>query len=346
MTAYATNHAVKLLGPHVGWDRYFSHRRGLTPKSKRQRGNNRSRPTENPNSVRNFDFNSKTVFEKLSQRIRRTHFTLKGHFMASTNPECLYQDIHSNYSDVGATVIQTLFGEGYLSPCGAHATDQLVALAAPQSTSRVLDVGSGLGGSAMRLAEQIGCRVTGLELVNSSMQSARKAARARELDHLVSFELGDATHMPFDDAVFSMLWSQDAWCHIDERDALMSECARVLEPGGSIVFADWLLTGSDNLTYRQDVLPAIACPNLQTLSGYVRLLERHGFTDIQSEDHSETYTQHYRQAMKRLKKSEGFITETFGAKVFSIVLDKNTFALQAFESGQIGGGYFFARLPG
>ena len=174
----------------------------------------------------------------------------------------LYDAIRSNYNEIGAAVIQQLFGEGYLSPRGETATDCLADLAGPTESTRMLDVGSGLGGAAMRLAGTYGCSVTGLELLESNLQTATKTVEARGLTHLIRFQLGDATVMPFADDAFSMVWGQDAWCHVPDRNAVIGECARVLEPGGTIAFADWLLTAArtrpiDATCFRP--LPARAC---------------------------------------------------------------------------------------
>ena len=263
--------------------------------------------------------------------------------MSSHHTGSLYEDIHTNYNEVGAAIIQRLFGEGYLSPRGKEATEQLARLAAPRSASRVLDVGSGLGGAAVWLAENVGCRVTGLDLVASNVQAATDTAESLGLTHLVQFRHGDATAMPFEADSFSIVWGQDAWCHVPDRDALFAECARVLEPGGTIAFSDWLLTGEADESYRQGVLPSMACPSYETLSGYEALLERHGFTDITAEDISDQYASRYHTAMTRLEAAEDWITGKYGAKVFAIVMEKNGFALEAFDKKQIGGGQFLAR---
>ena len=78
----------------------------------------------------------------------------------SGQPDALSEAIHKNFSDVGAAVIQRLFGEGYLSPGGEEGTERLARLAAPTGDARILDVGCGLGGAARWLAAKIGCSVT------------------------------------------------------------------------------------------------------------------------------------------------------------------------------------------
>ncbi len=54
----------------------------------------------------------------------------------------------------------------------------------------------------------------------------------------VSFRLGDATAMPFADASFDALWTQNAVMNIADRPRLYAEMARVLKPGGRLAMQD------------------------------------------------------------------------------------------------------------
>ena len=259
--------------------------------------------------------------------------------------ETLKDDIRTNYNAVGVAIIQRMFGEGYLSPRGEDATDQLIELGKPDRGTVLLDVGSGLGGPALRLAEKVGCSVTGLDLVESYVQTASATSERRGLTELVRFQQGDATDLPFDDNAFTMIWGQDAWCHVPDRAPLFKECARVLAPGGRIVFADWLLTGPEDDFYRTTLLPELCCPSYETLVGYKGFLEDNGFVDIQADDVSEHYASHYRQAIVRIEEARDWITERYSARVYDIVVEKNGYATVAFDKGQLGGGHFMARLP-
>ena len=257
----------------------------------------------------------------------------------------LSEQIHKHYSELGAAIAQRLFGEGYLSPRGEDGVVQLARFAKLTKGTHVLDIGSGLGGAAFWLASEVGCSTTGLDLVASNVESASAAAVSRGVEHLVRFECGDATDMPFQSNAFSVVWGLDAWCHVPDRDALFAECARVLEPGGTIVFADWLLTGDDDDFYRNQILPAMSCPSYETRSGYLELLERHGFVDIESDDLSTDYANQYEQAMARLTDLKDWMTDAYGPRVYAIVVEKNDCVHAAFDKGQLGGGHFRARKP-
>jgi len=259
--------------------------------------------------------------------------------------EALMDDIRTNYNETGVTITQRMFGEGYLSPRGEEATDQLIELGKPDRETILLDVGSGLGGPALRIAEKVGCSVTGLDVVESNVQTASATVEKRGLTELVRFQQGDAADLPFDDNVFTMIWGQDAWCHVPDRALLFKECARVLAPGGRIVFADWLLTGPEDDFYQTTLLPELCCPSYETLEGYIGFLEASGFVDIQADDVSEQYESHYRQAMLRVEEARDWITESYSARVYNIVLEKTGLAIVGFDKGQIGGGHFMAHLP-
>ena len=41
-------------------------------------------------------------------------------------------------------------------------------------------------------------------------------------------------------AHFDVVIGQEAWCHVPEKPQLISECARVVKPGGVIAFTDIL----------------------------------------------------------------------------------------------------------
>ncbi len=56
----------------------------------------------------------------------------------------------------------------------------------------------------------------------------------------VRFELGSALDMPFADGAFDVVWTQHAVMNIEDRATLYRECARVLRPGGRLVFHDIL----------------------------------------------------------------------------------------------------------
>ena len=123
---------------------------------------------------------------------------------------------------------------------GTAAVDRLMAEAGVRADDRVLDVCSGLGGPARYLAWKSGCDVTGIDLTASRVAGASALTEAAGLADRVRFRQGNALDLPFDDAAFTLAISQEAFAHIPDKPRLVAGIARVLRPGGRLVFSDIL----------------------------------------------------------------------------------------------------------
>jgi len=259
--------------------------------------------------------------------------------MAKT-PDIGLDDVRVNYNAIGIDLIEAMYTDDYLSMGGIASTDILARRSGIGKDSRILDVGSGLGGPALHLAAVYGCRVTGLDVIELNIFEAEKRAKTRQLDHLVDFTLGDATDMPFSNGTYDVILGQDAWCHIGEKNKLIEECARTLAPNGTIAFTDWLQTGQMDDQFQRAILSAFASPGLATLESYHTLLTIHGFSNIEQEDIGEDFVNEYRRTVTRLKNMEEQVTLKYSSRVFQIVLEKNSLILRALEQNKMGGGRF------
>jgi ubiquinone/menaquinone biosynthesis C-methylase UbiE len=131
---------------------------------------------------------------------------------------------------------------------GRIATAQLAQLAGVGPDDRVLDAGSGIGGTARFLAEEYGCDVTGVDLSAEYCEVARWLNEASDLGDRITITRGDVTDLPYADGAFDVVFSQHVQMNIADKDALYAEAHRLLAPGGRLVI--WDVTGTaDRLTY-------------------------------------------------------------------------------------------------
>jgi ubiquinone/menaquinone biosynthesis C-methylase UbiE len=118
---------------------------------------------------------------------------------------------------------------------GRQSTIELAELAGLGSELRVLDIGSGPGGSARYLASQHRCSVVGLDITPGYVALARRLSSLVALDHLTAFTVGSAEAMAFDDAAFDLVWSEHVQMNVKDKDRLVQESCRVLKPRGRLV---------------------------------------------------------------------------------------------------------------
>ena len=71
---------------------------------------------------------------------------------------------------------------------------------------------------------------------------------------------GDALNLPFENQTFDIVWGQDAWCHIPNKEQLITQAHRVLVPGGCVAFTDWVEIGPMAADERKTLLSAMAAP--------------------------------------------------------------------------------------
>jgi len=111
---------------------------------------------------------------------------------------------------------------------------------------RVLDVACGAGGPALRMAATTGCAVTGVDVHEQAIATARSLAAQRDLASLAQFQLADASQkLPFDDCSFDAVTCIDAINHFQNRPGVIAEWTRLLRPGGQLLFTDpCIVTGA------------------------------------------------------------------------------------------------------
>jgi ubiquinone/menaquinone biosynthesis C-methylase UbiE len=149
---------------------------------------------------------------------------------------------------------------------------------AERAHGRILEVAIGTGRSLEFYAPDV--ELTGVDLSPAMLRRARR--RATELGLKSAFRVADVEHLPYDDASFDTVVCALGLCSIPRPDVAVSEMARVLKPGGTLLLLDhigsswppvwlaqWLLervtilTSGEHLTRRQ--LPVVTAAGLDVV---------------------------------------------------------------------------------
>src|SRR5215213_7500944 len=150
----------------------------------------------------------------------------------------LYTSAYAGY-DVRTRIRSLTYGDD-VGQSGWLTADELERFARSlelDSGSRLLDVGCGAGGPALRLASTTGATVVGVDVLDEAVATAQQLAASHGLGDRVTFVRADADRrLPFDDGSFDAILSVDAMCHLPDRLAVLREWRRLAAPGARILF--------------------------------------------------------------------------------------------------------------
>lgn len=97
----------------------------------------------------------------------------------------------------------------------------------------IIDVGCGGGLMAEEVA-RLGATVIGIDPSAASISTARAHAAESGLD--IEYRVGAGEHLPAGDRCADVVYCVDVLEHVADLDAVISETARVLKPGGLYLF--------------------------------------------------------------------------------------------------------------
>ena len=230
--------------------------------------------------------------------------TFRDNFMTST----LYQQIQQLY-DASSGLWEQIWGEhmhhGYYGADGTQKKDrrqaqidlieQLLNWAGVQQAQHIVDVGCGIGGSSLYLAQKFNATATGITLSPVQANRAKERAAAAGLSERASFQVADALNMPFADNSFDLVWSVESGEHMPNKKKFLEECYRVLKPGGTFIMATWChrpLGGEygqltdDERKHLAEIYRVYALPYVISLPEYEEMAGNLAFQNIRTADWS------------------------------------------------------------
>lgn len=196
---------------------------------------------------------------------------------------------------------EQVYGRDFVSVGGAATSRRFQEMLRLEAGELVLDVGSGLGGSAFAMAREHGVRVEGIDVSANMIQEARSRARGYGLTDRVSFEQLDvlALERP---GRYHAAHAREVFLHIHDKSRLAASLLDTLRPGGRLVFTDYLqgpapyspgfLAYQEEFHYR-----------LHELDEYRALLVDGGFVDVLAEDITDLFLEIHEEEHARILES-------------------------------------------
>jgi len=208
------------------------------------------------------------------------------------------------YDSAMQTLLQLIWGEGFLSPGGAHEVAYLLE-GSDIRGCKVLDIGAGLGAIDQLLVTQHGAgSVLGIDVDPVLLkQMDARIARAQLADRVKSLCVTPGP-LPFESESFDVVFSKDAIVQIPDKAALYADIHRILRPGGRFIASDWLRGGTG--AYSVEMMEYFRLEgityNMATLDQCAAAVKQAGFVNVEVRDRNEWY---FALAQRELKSMEG-----------------------------------------
>ena len=189
---------------------------------------------------------------------------------------------NGQYTESSIMRYETIFGQNFISPGGKEIADQFINKLELRKHMMVLDIGCGLGGSALRMSGNFGVKVHGIDLSSNMIQIAQTRLEKEILKNRIKLKQGDCLKLSTCSR-YNVVHSRDVFLHIKDKNLLFEVVKNTLIRKGRFGFSDYCLglkhPRKEFLTYLKERKYF-----LLSVTDYVKLLKIMGFTNAHSED--------------------------------------------------------------
>jgi SAM-dependent methyltransferase len=175
-----------------------------------------------------------------------------------------------------------VLGKRVIHPGGRASTDRLLGWAGPGPGEKVLDIGCGVGTTAIRIARQFGATVVAADISPLMLERAARNVRRAGVDGVL-VESADILDLPYADGSFDRVLAEAVTMFVD-RPRAATELARVCKPGGRVLATEFCWRRPPTAEAKEIFLGQV-CPGLQfdSVQEWVGIYAGAGLTDVRTE---------------------------------------------------------------
>ncbi len=177
-----------------------------------------------------------------------------------------------------------------------HQIDVLMeTMGTVQPHHRVLDAGSGRGGTSFSIAKATGARVDGITIAPYQARFAQDLEESHWNSRLVNFTVMNMLQLGFHPDTYDHVITNETTMYITNLPQLFEGFRRVLKLGGTYTLATWCINekylGRDDITER--INSHYPGTRMHTQAEYVKALESTGFQINNNRDLTEDVIPHW-----------------------------------------------------
>lgn len=185
--------------------------------------------------------------------------------------------------DLDPYAFLAVLGKRVIHPGGRGSTDRLLQLAAVRPGERVLDIGCGVGTTAIRLAQEYDAQVVAADIAPLMRERARRNVDDARVTGKVSVEDADIRSLTYPDDSFDGVVAEAVTMFVSRRKAA-AELARVTRPGGWVLATEFFWREPPTAEAREVFLGQV-CPGMRfdSIEEWTDIYRGAGLVDLRTE---------------------------------------------------------------
>jgi len=259
-----------------------------------------------------------------------------------------YQMLALRGQATGPLTVEDLTNLGHLDQyhyLGEETSREVVDLLGLQPEDKVLDIGSGVGGTTRVIAHQSGCHAVGVEVQPDLNRLATDLTRRAGLHDRVRYHTAD--FMRYEDReAYDHFVSLLVFLHLPDRLSALQKSYDLLKPGGRFVIEDMVaLQGHFEGEEAYALRHTVSAHSVTSTADYLRDLARVGFIDLDWVDMTPQWQPWTAQRYENFIAEEEFNANFFGPKIFHNRSQFYRTIRDLFVGGNLGGVRITGRKP-
>ncbi|CAK9020099.1 unnamed protein product [Durusdinium trenchii] len=117
----------------------------------------------------------------------------------------------------------------------------------------------------------------GVDLTKSVVETGKKRTEEEGLSDKIKFINKNSLENGLPDASADFVYSKDAWCYMPDKQLIIDQAARIVKPGGKVMFTDWIEGEGLSNPEAQRFLSLMTFPAIPTVKEYAQMLEKAHF---------------------------------------------------------------------
>ena len=202
-----------------------------------------------------------------------------------------------------------------------------------KKSTKVLELGSGYGGTARFLVEKYGCKVTCINISEVQNDIHHEKNKKLEMDEKITVTKGNFEKIPFPRESFDIVWSNDALLHSTHKDRVFSEVSRVLDSGGRFIFTDIIRSATATEEQVKPYMNTSVFKELGSFKKYDRLARRVDLEKVYNKELPEMAVKHYKKILDEIQSNKKKLSKAVSKKFLKDRIERYESLLAGIEAG-------------